>query len=171
MAKSRFSDDSIKSPVVAVITASNPTRAPIAGFKSKRYLKARYPPRAVKIIEPIRPSQDFFGEMVGTIGCLPINTPTRYPKVSLHPVKMIKVKTCAMPFDGRAKRIAKLIKNGKYTSEKVEALALLTNPCGPFLSNPIKIHTNEIAVVIANPLMPPNQVAIVIATVLSKSER
>ncbi len=32
--------------------------------------------------EPAKPSQDFLGEILGAMGCLPHTTPTAYPNVS-----------------------------------------------------------------------------------------
>lgn len=76
-----------------------------------------------------------------------------------------------MPFDGRANKIAKAIKKGKYTKANTEALALFTNPSGPFRSKPININESAMAVLIANPRIPPNQVAIEIPIALRSSER
>ncbi|CAB4773550.1 unannotated protein [freshwater metagenome] len=115
---------SIKSPHVAVKTIISPTTAPIHQSIDKIYAKESEPPTTVKTSEPIKPSQLFFGLIVGTKGCLPSKTPTAYPNVSLHPTNTTKVITRSRPLFGRASRIKNPAKKGKYKSEKVVAVAL-----------------------------------------------
>ena len=67
----------------------------------------------VKIIEPMRPSHDFLGLIFGASGCFPKSTPTKYPKVSLHPTRITKVITCSKPLLGRANKTRKPAKNGR----------------------------------------------------------
>ncbi len=83
---------------------------------------------------------------------------------------MINVMTLPKPEAGRASKIAKHIKNGRYTSAKIEALALFTKPLGPLRSKPIKIKPSAIAAPTASARIPPNQVAADKPMVLIKSD-
>ena len=66
--RSRLISDSIRSPVVATSAITTPITAPChQGWCSNSHI-ASAPPVAATTTEPPKPSQDFFGEMVGAIG-------------------------------------------------------------------------------------------------------
>ena len=65
------------------------------------------PPTMQSSTEPAKPSQDFFGLMVGAMGCLPKRTPAAYPPTSLQTVVMRKTKMRATPSSGASRRMAK----------------------------------------------------------------
>ena len=79
----RLNTDSTRSPAVeaTTMTAANG----IAQYQGEPITaKAIAPTTAEPTKEPARPSQLFFGEIFGAIGCLPQFTPAIKPNVSLQ---------------------------------------------------------------------------------------
>jgi hypothetical protein len=64
------------------------------------------------ITDPAKPSQDFFGLIVGAIGCRPRNTPAAYPPTSEAITASMKHSTRAAPSSGTASMAAKAAKAG-----------------------------------------------------------
>lgn len=75
MPRSRLIIDSHRSPSVAVATTATPSTAPCQGLPCSMKSMASAPAAAASTIEPASPSQDFFGEIFGAIGCRPNSTP------------------------------------------------------------------------------------------------
>src|SRR4029450_5799802 len=84
------------------------------------------------IAEPAKPSQDFFGLIVGAIGCLPNNTPTAYPPVSEATVTAKKVIARHGPSSGSVSSTANPASSGTYAITKTPAEVSRTNPAEPF---------------------------------------
>ncbi|CNL82007.1 Uncharacterised protein [Mycobacterium tuberculosis] len=76
MPRSRLTCDSTRSPSAVVSTKSTPSSAPIHGVLPTRKVAVMIVAVIPHTSEPAKPSHDFFGLIVGTIGCLPNNTPT-----------------------------------------------------------------------------------------------
>ena len=60
---------------MAVHTTARPNTAPSSGEASNSVGNSTAPPTPAASSEPQKPSQDFFGDTVGAIGCLPSSTP------------------------------------------------------------------------------------------------
>src|SRR5690606_16481217 len=75
MPTSRLMSDSHRSPRVAKVTPATPSARPAHHGPSSATMTTATPAATLAIIEPAKPSQDFFGEMLGAIGCLPNRTP------------------------------------------------------------------------------------------------
>ena len=58
------------------------------------------------------PSHDFFGLIVGAIGCLPNSTPAAYPPTSLATTTAMNVRTRSAPSSGTRSRTANPASNG-----------------------------------------------------------
>src|SRR5665213_1245164 len=84
MPRSRLIKDSLRSPTVAVTTMAKPKTTPCHHAACRVNGNNRPAHNAHASVDPANPSHDFFGETLGAIGCLPRNTPTAYPPVSLH---------------------------------------------------------------------------------------
>ncbi len=76
MPRSRLTWDSTRSPSVHVSTSTRPSSAPIHDGLPASKVAVRVAAVIPKTSEPANPSQDFFGLIAGTIGCLPNSTPT-----------------------------------------------------------------------------------------------
>ncbi|MCY1380774.1 hypothetical protein D9M69_686220 [compost metagenome] len=94
-------------------------------------------------MDPAKPSHDFFGLILGAMGCFPSDAPTRYPKVSLETTSRSRITTCQAPSgtvppghrptgvtppatcSGRAE---KLIRKGTQASVKTPAKMLRAEP-------------------------------------------
>ena len=79
------------------------------------------PPSPAPTTDPAKPSQDFLGEMVGAIGCLPNSTPAMYPPVSEATTMIMKVRMRPAPSSGASIRVAKLANSPRYTMTKMDA--------------------------------------------------
>ena len=73
--RSRLISDSTRSPSVALITSSAPSSAPSHQASSSSSATHSAPATMPATCEPAKPSQDFFGLIVGAIGCRPASTP------------------------------------------------------------------------------------------------
>ena len=60
---------------MAVTATAAPTIRPCHHWPSSISQTVSAPPIIAPITDPAKPSQDFFGEIVGAIGCLPNSTP------------------------------------------------------------------------------------------------
>ena len=56
--------------------------------------------------EPAKPSQDFFGLIVGAIGCLPASTPAAYPPTSEATTQSRKVSARPAPSGATTSSVA-----------------------------------------------------------------
>src|SRR6476646_3519864 len=129
--RSRLISDSARSPPVAVTATAAPTSKPCHHWPPSSSHTVNAPPIIAATTEPEKPSQDFFGEIDGAIGCLPNSTPAAYPPVSEATTMIRKVMIRAEPSDGASIRVAKLANNPRQTATKMEAEASVRYPAEP----------------------------------------
>ena len=89
--------DSQRSPSVAATAARTPRTRPTHQRPSSSPVTVAHPTTMQETTDPAKPSQDFFGEITGAIGCFPNSTPTAYPPMSEAAVTPMNVKTAAAP--------------------------------------------------------------------------
>ena len=66
--------------------------------------------------EPAKPSHDFFGLIVGAIGCLPASTPAAYPPTSEATTQIMNVSTRPTPSGATVSMAANAQNSGTYTA-------------------------------------------------------
>ncbi len=93
MPRSRLSNDSDRSPTVAVSTMARPSATPAHQGPSRASVTPATPSTTANTADPARPSQDFFGLTDGASGCLPHTTPNAYPPMSLPMATMRNAST------------------------------------------------------------------------------
>src|ERR1700677_588170 len=100
MPRSRLIWDSTRSPSVQVRTSTRPHSAPTHGDLPAKKVADRIAAVIPQANEPANPSQDLFGLIVGTIGCLPKSTPTVEPPTSDATTVSIRQNTRPAPSCG-----------------------------------------------------------------------
>src|SRR5699024_5532328 len=109
--------------------------------------------------DPKKPSQDFFGEILGAIRCLPSVAPTIYPKVSEATMPKTVITTSQAPSSTCNSVIPKQRKNGNH---KIASMVVGIDETGSAGSpTAVKNTVNEILINKAHTIAstPPNHAA------------